>query len=116
MRFLDFGISFLSQVLDSISSVKSSSDLFISVHKSFELNVQVLVLALEHVAMGVKSTDLGLHVVVSLEEAVVAEAEVVLFLSGDVELVFNLSLVVFSCDELVVKITVFGVLTISLSL
>ena len=116
LRFLDFGISFLSQVLDSISSVKSSSDLFISVHKSFELNVEVLVLALEHVAVGVESTDLGLHVVVSLEEAVVAEAEVVLFLSGDVELVFNLSLVVFSCDELVVKITVFGVLTISLSL
>ena len=95
-------LSLGSKIHNSISSVKSSSDLFIGVHKSFELNVQVLVLALEHVTVGVESTDLRLHVVVSLEETVVGETEVILLLSGNVELVFNLSLVVFSSNKLVV--------------
>ena len=88
---LDLGVSLLSDVDNAFSSVQGGSDLLVGLHESFQLNIQVSVLTLEHVAVGIQGVELGLEVTVSFEDVVVAESKVVLLLSGDHKLVLDLS-------------------------
>lgn len=81
LGFLDLGVSLLSDVHHSFSSVQGCSDLLVCLYESFKLNVQVSVLALQYVAMRIQSVELGLEVAVSFEDVVVAEPQVVLLLS-----------------------------------
>ena len=113
---LDGGLSSVSEVLHSVASVQSGSDLLVGLHESLKLDVQVFVLALEHVAVSVQSTDFSLDVLVSLKQVVVAESDVVLLLSGHEELVLELSESLFSLVLLGSKLSVAGIFVLSLSL
>ena len=90
--------------------------MLIGLYKSFKLNVQVSVLALKNIAMRIQSVEFRLKVTVSFQNVVVAESEVVLLLSGDHELILNLSMSLFSFVELTLEVSVFGILIFSLTL
>ena len=66
--------------------------------------------------MSIQSTDFSLDVLVSLEQVVVAESNVVLLLSGHEELVLELSESLFSFVLLGSKLSVTGIFVLSLSL
>lgn len=78
---MSFNLGLFSKAHHSISSVQGSSDLLISLDEALELDVKVLVLTLENGAMLVDCITLSLHVVVSLQEILVVESEVILFFS-----------------------------------
>ena len=109
-------MSLLSDVLNAVSSVQCGSDLLVCLHESFQLDVEVSVLTLEHVAVGIQGVELGLQVTVSFEDVVVAEAEVVLLLSGNHKLVLDLSGSLLSFVELTLEVSVLGILIFGLAL
>lgn len=45
LRLLHSAFGLISQICNSVSSIKGCSDLFISLYKSFKFDIQVLVLA-----------------------------------------------------------------------
>ena len=109
-------MSLLSDVLNAVSSVQCGSDLLVCLHESFQLDVEVSVLTLEHVAVGIQGVELGLQVTVSFEDIVVAEAEVVLLLSRNHKLVLDLSGSLLSFVELTLEVSVLGILIFGLAL
>jgi hypothetical protein len=88
---LQLGFGLYSQVLDSFSSIQSASDLFVGFHKLLKLDVEVSVLLLEHRDVLLESSNLRLHVRVSVEEAGVRESDFVKVLSGVEDLVVSAS-------------------------
>lgn len=56
----------MAQVFNSIPPIQRGSDLFICLHETLQLNVQVTVLSLKHVAVIVECIDLSPDIVVSL--------------------------------------------------
>lgn len=77
----------MSHFCNSISSIQSSSNLFVCHDKTFKLNIQILILALEYIAMRTKSSDFRLNIIISLEEIVVIESHIILLLAGNIEVV-----------------------------
>lgn len=80
-------LSSMSHFSNSISSIQSGSNLLICHDKTFKLNIQILILALEYIAMRTKSSDFGLNIIISLEEIVVIESHIILLLAGNVKVV-----------------------------
>jgi len=113
---MNFGLSFGSKVLNSVSPIQSGSNLLISLNKSLEFDIEVFILASEDVAVGLNSVYLGLEVTVSLHHVVIRESKVFLLLSGNDELILGVSESVLSLKYLGGEISVSGVLTFSLSL
>ena len=109
-------ISLLSQAHDSISSIQCGSDLLIGLHEALKLDVEILVLALENGAMLVDGVTLGLHIVISLQEILVVEPEVVLLLPSDRQLIFGVTELGLSFEYLSVEISVSRILGLCLSL
>jgi len=61
-----FELGLFPQTQNSISSVKSCSDLLICLHEPLELNIKVLVLVLEHAAVLVDGVALRLQIIVAV--------------------------------------------------
>jgi hypothetical protein len=116
LRFLDFSFSSFPKVDHSFSSVQGGTDLFVRHYETLEFNVEVFVLSLEHMAVVVESIDFTLDIIVSLQEVVVAESQVVLFLAGDEKLVFDVTHSLLSLVQLGLKFSVSNILAFSLSL
>ena len=112
----DLLVSSCSEVHDSVSSIEGGPNLLIGLDKSFELDIEVSILATEDVAVGLDSVDLSLEVAVSLHEVVIRESEVILLLSGNHELIVGVPQLVLPLKCLGSKISVSGVLSLSLSL
>lgn len=72
-------------VVDALTAVEGAADLLIGLNEAFELNVQVTVLILQNGAMSVQSIDFGPNIVVALAQALIAEPQIVDFVSGDGE-------------------------------
>lgn len=64
-----------------VTSIEGCPNSFVSLDKPFQLNVQVLILATQYVAMGIQSINLSLRVLVSIQYILIAEPYVVLFFS-----------------------------------
>lgn len=75
---MSFNFGLLPKTHHSVSSVQGCSDLLISLDEALELDVEVLVLALENATVLIDGITLGLHVVVSFQEILVVESKVVL--------------------------------------
>jgi len=58
-------LGLLAQVVHAVPPVQRVSDLFVGVHKTLQLHVQVSVLPLQHIAVVVQSVDFCSHIVVS---------------------------------------------------
>jgi len=53
------------QVLEALSTVQRAPDLFICLHEALQLNIQIFVLTLKHVAVVVQSVDFNALIVIS---------------------------------------------------
>lgn len=115
-RSASLGIGLLSQAHDSVSSIQGRSDLLVSLHEPLQLDVEILVLALENGTVLVDGVALGLHIVVSLQEILVVESKVFLLLLGDRQLIFGVTEFSLSFKYLRVKISISRVFGLCLSL
>lgn len=94
---LDLGL--LSQAHDSVSSVQGGSNLLVGLNEALELDVQVLVLALEDGAVLVNCITFSFNVIVSFQEILVVESEILLFFSGDHQVVLGVPEFSFSFEN-----------------
>ena len=108
-------LSYCSHFIYTVSSVQSSADLLIGMHESLELDVEVLILMLEDTAMLVQSIDLTFNIVVSIEDVLIVESDIILILSGNHKLIFNSSQSVLPLEDLSGKISVTSILSLGLS-
>lgn len=115
-RLACFDLSLLSQGHDSVSSVERGSDLLVGLNESLELDIQVLVLVLQNGAVLIDSVALVLQVVVAVEQVLVIESEVFLFLSGDHELILSGAQLGFPVEHLSIELSVSQVLLLGLAL
>lgn len=113
---LDFSVTLVSELGNSVSSVESGSDLLVSLDESLQLSIKVFVLPLKDVAMWVKSIQFSFQILVSLHDITVTESHIFLFLSGYHQLVLDLSLSLFSLIQLSWEISVLRVFDFGLSL
>ena len=105
----------VSHFSDTVTSIQGGSNLLVRHNETLKLNIQILVLALKHVAVRVESADLGLDVVVSLEQIIVVEAHVILFFAGDVQLVLDGTQSVLTLEGLCVEVSVAAILVFGVS-
>lgn len=77
LRSLEFLLGLYSQVLNSVSSVESASNLLVGLHELLELDVKLSVLLLEHSNVLLEGSNLSLDVRVSVQETRVAESDLV---------------------------------------
>ena len=108
-------LSYCSHFIYTVSSVQSSTDLLVGMHESLELDVEVLILMLEYIAMLVQSIDLTFNIVVSIEDVLIVESDIILILSGNQELLINSSQSVLPLEDLSGKISVTSILSLGLS-
>lgn len=72
----------ISQVfLNSVSSVECLSNIFISLNKFLQFNIQILVLVLKNSAMASEGIYFGSNVSKSILQGVIAESDFIGFLS-----------------------------------
>jgi len=82
VRFCQLAVYFASQILDSVASVQSASDLFISLYESLKLCVQIFVLELKHVNVFLQGFNFSLKISVSVKHTGVAESNIIQLLSS----------------------------------
>ena len=90
--------------------------MFVGLHESLELKVQVSVLRLQHVAVGLKGVNFRLDIAISIEQVVVGESKVISLLSCNHQLIICISKSIFSLEHLTVQLSVSSVLILTLSL
>lgn len=83
--------SLVSKLINTIATVQSAADLFISLNKSLEFNSQISVLINENIAMVLKSIDLTLNIGISALKVLVRETKVILLTLGTVELLISVT-------------------------
>lgn len=71
-------VRFCSDCFHTVAAVQSGSDLFICFNESLELDVQLAVLAGQHVAVLLECVDLSLNVLVAFLQGAIGESEIVL--------------------------------------
>jgi len=85
---LHLSLGAVAQLVNPLAAVQSLADLLVRLDKALQLASQVTVLTDQHVAVMLKSVDLGSKVSVALLQGLVGEPQVVLLASGSVESVF----------------------------
>lgn len=105
----------MSHFGDTVTSIESGSDLLIGHDETLELNIQVLVLALKHMAVRVERVDFRLDVIVSLEHIIVVEAHIILLLAAHIQLIVGSTESVLALERLRVHVSVAHVLILSVS-
>lgn len=75
----------MTECLDTIAAVQGLADLFVGLHETLELDVQLPVLASQHVAVVLQGFNLGAAVVVAAVKGLVCESQVVLLTASGVQ-------------------------------
>jgi len=105
----------MSHFGDTVASIECGSNLLIGHDETLELNIQILVLALKHMAVRVERVDFRLDIVVSLEQIIVVEAHIILLFAADIKLVLGATESLLALESLSIEISVAGVFIFSIS-
>jgi hypothetical protein len=84
-------------------------------HESLELNIEILILVLQHLAMRIQSINLTLNIVISIKDVAIVEAHAILFFFGTEKLVINSAHPIFSFKNLSSEISATSILSFGLS-
>ena len=104
-----------SNLVDTVSSVQSSTNLLVSMYKSLKFNVEVFILMLQNTAVTIQSIDLSLNIVVSIKDILIVEAHIVLFFPSNIKLIVNGTQSIFSLEYLSSEVSVTSIFSLGLS-
>lgn len=81
-RALQLVFGLVAQVLNAVAAIQRLSDLLVGLDEALQFNVELSVLARQHVAVMLEGFNFASAVVVAAVKGLVGEAQVILFSSG----------------------------------